>query len=342
MNKQANNPAEDEFDGEEFDFEIELEDEAAEPAVEKPSEKEKPESDDEKEETPSKPSDLDSESSDDDESNADELSEEDKARMGRRAQKRIRQLNREKKEWEEKYKSLETRLGEVETENKQNSGRVQASQRAAIEQKEAHLKSEEESAKAAMKTARQSGDDDAELAAFDRLSAVRAEQMIVGEYRKRLPAKSEDSSPPQKEQARQEDKELTTRREPQDRVPEPSTRTKRWHKANSWFGDNRVMTAAAAAIHEEIVEEGFDPGEDEDEYFTELDRRLQKEFPKLKKTQKTSTNVDSGASASAAPRKTKTKVRLSENELRRAKEWGISKEEYAKEKLKVMKKRGEV
>ena len=45
---------------------------------------------------------------------------------------------------------------------------------------------------------------------------------------------------------------------------------------NEWFGDDEIMTQAAFVIHNNLVNEGFDPSGDD--YYNELDSRLKVVF----------------------------------------------------------------
>ena len=64
--------------------------------------------------------------------------------------------------------------------------------------------------------------------------------------------------------------------------PEPPAEAMRWWKKNSWFNsagfeeESKVARRIDAALHAEGVY-----GNDEPEYYEEMDRRLQKRFPEL-------------------------------------------------------------
>lgn len=62
--------------------------------------------------------------------------------------------------------------------------------------------------------------------------------------------------------------------------PQPDVKATEWaeREENSWFGQDRAMTATAFTIHQQLVqEEGFDP--QSDEYYSEIDKRIRTEFP---------------------------------------------------------------
>jgi hypothetical protein len=115
-----------------------------------------------------------------------------------------------------------------------------------------------------------------------------------------------------------------------------------WMEKNPWFGDdgNRVMTASAKAIHEEIViNEGFDPNSDE--YYQEIDRRMRREFPHKfqdkRQNAQAVTPASSGRSATKSGRK-KT-VELTPGQVAFANKMNIPLERYAQEVAKLERKK---
>ena len=65
---------------------------------------------------------------------------------------------------------------------------------------------------------------------------------------------------------------------PQQQPRRPDPKAEDWAESNEWFGQDEAMTYAAFGIHKRLVEEeGFDP--QTNDYYSELDRRVAKEFP---------------------------------------------------------------
>lgn len=132
-------------------------------------------------------------------------------------------------------------------------------------------------------------------------------------------------------------------------APAPNPAAERWVAKNrSWLGNEKFMrqTRAARLIDVELDQEGLD--KNSDEYFAELDRRLNEQFPGFrggKKTQqktdgttkKTRQPVAPVASAGAA-RPSKNVVKLTKADLADMASWGLdpsNKEhlrEYARQK----------
>ena len=102
-----------------------------------------------------------------------------------------------------------------------------------------------------------------------------------------------------------------------------------WASKNEWFGNDNAMTYTAYDIHNNLMEEGFDPRSDE--YYTEVDKRIRKEFPHKFSdggdVNKPKQKVASVARKSASGRRT---VRLTPSQVAIAKKLGVPLEEYAK------------
>jgi hypothetical protein len=105
-----------------------------------------------------------------------------------------------------------------------------------------------------------------------------------------------------------------------------------WAEKNDWFGSDKMLTAAAMALHSTLVEdEGFDPTSDE--YYSEIDSRIRREFPhKFKTTQSAAPArvASAAASASKAAVQGRRSVKLSASQVAMAKRLNVPLEEYAK------------
>ena len=92
------------------------------------------------------------------------------------------------------------------------------------------------------------------------------------------------------------------------------------------------MTTAAFAIHQGLIEdEGFDPNSDE--YYTELDKRMRREFPHKFQSQKSGGGTQVASAGSSASRSTKQgrrTVKLTPSQVAIAKKLNVPLEEYAK------------
>jgi hypothetical protein len=105
---------------------------------------------------------------------------------------------------------------------------------------------------------------------------------------------------------------------------------------NQWFGQDRLMTRVAQAIHEQLVlEEDFDPTSDD--YYKEIDSRMRREMPN--KFQGKRSNAQTVAPASGNGRSVKSgrkkAVELTPGQVAFAKKMRIPLDKYAKEVAKL-------
>ena len=117
---------------------------------------------------------------------------------------------------------------------------------------------------------------------------------------------------------------------PQQQPRRPDPKAEQWASRNDWFGSDEAMTYAAFGIHKKLVEdEGFDP--QSDDYYNELDKRMQTEFPhKLNGGSKRPAQTVASVSRNTSGRSSGKKVRLTPSQVAIAKKLGVPLEEYAK------------
>ena len=117
---------------------------------------------------------------------------------------------------------------------------------------------------------------------------------------------------------------------PQQQPRRPDPKAEDWAESNAWFGQDEAMTYAAFGIHKRLVEEeGFDP--QTNDYYSELDRRVAKEFPhKLGNKKKRPAQSVASVSRNTSGRSSGKKVRLTPSQVAIAKKLGVPLEEYAK------------
>jgi hypothetical protein len=204
----------------------------------------------------------------------------------------------------------------VQKENTNLKGRMDALDKNYLEQFESRVSSELETAKRVLKEAHETGD-------IDKL--VEAQEALAELTLQKTTAKSskESSVEVQREAA------PAPQAAPQ-AAPDP--KAEKWAQENEWFGQDEVMTYAAFGIHRRMVEdEGFDPTSDE--YYAEIDNRLRNEFPNKFDSKARSNggrkvaSAESSASRKKSGRKT---VRLTPSQVAIAKRLNVPLEEYAK------------
>ena len=144
----------------------------------------------------------------------------------------------------------------------------------------------------------------------------------------------------------------------EDRVTEPDTpsevpqgqpqvtvdpRAKEWLSKNRWFGNgpdkNVEMTGFAYGVHEELVRSGIDPTSKPDDYYAEVDRRIQDRFPEqfggVEETRGSTPPQPVVASARRSGGNSR-KVQLTRSQVDLAKRLGLTKEQYAAQVAKEM------
>lgn len=185
------------------------------------------------------------------------------------------------------------------------------------------LEAQSIAAKDAFKKAYESGDADAIAVAQEQMSKI-----AIDQERFRI-AKQRSTTQAPAQQQRQEMQEQPVQRQQEARV-DPKAQS--WAEKNEWFGSDKMLTAAAMALHSTLVEdEGFDPTSNE--YYSEIDRRIRREFPHKFKTSQTAAPArvaSAASSASKAAVQGRRSVKLSASQVAMAKRLNVPLEEYAK------------
>ena len=185
------------------------------------------------------------------------------------------------------------------------------------------LEAQSIAAKDAFKKAYESGDADAIALAQEQMSKI-----AIDQERFRI-AKQRSTTQAPAQQQRQEMQEQPVQRQQEVRV-DPKAQT--WAEKNEWFGSDKMLTAAAMALHSTLVEdEGFDPTSNE--YYSEIDRRIRREFPHKFKTSQTAAPARVAPAASSASKAAvpgRRSVKLTASQVAMAKRLNVPLEEYAK------------
>lgn len=241
-------------------------------------------------------------------------------------QSRIKKLT-EKYRQEERDKSEAVRLSqELIEENKKLKTRVQALDTGYLSEYGTRLQSQTEAAKRMMKEAYEAGDSDRVVEAQQLMSNIAAEQQRYNSAKAQADRQA-------KVQVQQPQGQVQQEQPVQQQRAQPDPRAVAWKDKNEWFGSDKVMTAAAFALHSQLTdEEGFDPNTDE--YYSEVDKRLRHEFPhKFSETKKSGGGSQVASAGNSASRSTKSgrrSVKLSHSAVAIAKKLGVPLEEYAK------------
>lgn len=244
-------------------------------------------------------------------------------------QSRIKKLT-EKYRQEERDKAEALRVSqELLEENKKLKSRMQALDTGYLSEYGTRLQSQTEAAKRAYKEAYDAGDSDKMVEAQQALSNIAVETQRYNTAKLR----AEQQAKAQVAQRQQPVQQQAPQQPVQQQQAQPDPRAMEWKDKNTWFGEDKVMTAAAFALHSQLTEEeGFDPNTEE--YYSEVDSRMRKEFPHKFQTAKKSGGGSQVASASSSASRSnkqgRRSVKLSHSQVAIAKKLGVPLEEYAK------------
>ena len=195
------------------------------------------------------------------------------------------------------------------------------------------LDTQQTALKSIIRKAREEGDIDTETEANQRLTDLIMEQRQVAGW---LQSQEQQVQSYQQPQSQQPQNYQQPPPQPAQR-PAPSPQAEEWAERNPWFGQDRMLTYAAWGIHETLItQEGIDPNSEE--YYTELDRRLQTEFPSRFQNSGSASQIRQQRAAPAVAPATRSSginsarrtVRLSPSQVAIAKKLGVPLEEYAK------------
>jgi len=239
-------------------------------------------------------------------------------------QKRIAKLTRKMREAERQKEEAIAYAESIKKDKETVEGRLSKLDKTYVSEFESRVKTNLAAAKLALKTAIESQDIEAQVAAQEQIANLTMDAARLSSMKNR-------------EEAPKKEVNINTRRT--DRQPATDPKAEEWAANNTWFGNDSAMTYTAFDIHKKLVEEeGYDPKTDE--YYTEVDKRIRLEFPhKFDKVEskpteraKPAQNVASAKRSASTGRK-KT-VKLTPSQVAIAKRLGVPLEDYAKQ-LKI-------
>ena len=243
------------------------------------------------------------------------------------AEKRIRQLIRQRKERDEQIAALIQKNEELNSNLRTKDQEVNKVNKLSLDASEKQLTDKLELARSVYMEAFEEGDKERVLKAQEMLNEAQNDLKAVSS------AKIEYEEQPEAAPVQQQ-----PQYQPQVQ-PQNDPMAEEWAAKNSWFGQDNVKTAAALAIDAELKGEGYDPRDEE--FYQEIDNRLKKAFSpsvgeteeRVQESSSTPAQVVSGSSRLSPS--SSNKVKLSKEDVRLAQKWNIPLEQYAAEKLKV-------
>jgi len=189
------------------------------------------------------------------------------------------------------------------------------------------LKAQESQAKRALAEAMEAGDYEKVADAQEAISKIAIAKERVRVQKAKIAKQQQVAK--QQAQVAQQQPQPQQQAAPQ-QAPDPKLQS--WLGKNEWFGQDRLMTRAAQAIHEQLVlEEGFDPTSDD--YYKEIDNRMRREMPQKFKEKRSNAQTVAPASGNGRSVKSgrKKAVELTPGQVAFAKKMRIPLDRYAKE-----------
>jgi hypothetical protein len=239
-----------------------------------------------------------------------------------KVQSRINKLTAKSRAAERDKEEAQRLAEQLYQENQKLQQRVKGLDTGYLSEYGTRLEAQAIAAKDAFKKAYESGDPDALASAQEQMSKI-----AIDQERFRIAKQRSEAQPQQVERA-----EAPAPQAPRQQEVRVDKKAQTWAEKNDWFGSDKMLTAAAMALHSTLVEdEGFDPTSDE--YYSEIDSRIRREFPhKFKTTQSAAPArvASAAASASKAAVQGRRSVKLSASQVAMAKRLNVPLEEYAK------------
>ena len=239
-------------------------------------------------------------------------------------QKRIAKLTRKMREAERQKEEAIAYAESIKKDKETVEGRLSKLDKTYVSEFESRVKTNLAAAKLALKTAIESQDIEAQVAAQEQIANLTMDAARLSSMKNR-------------EEEPKKEVNINTQRT--DRKPATDPKAEEWAANNSWFGNDSAMTYTAFDIHKKLVEEeGYDPKSEE--YYAEVDKRIRVEFPhKFDKIENTSTERAKPAQTVASAKRSastgrKKTVKLTPSQVAIAKRLGVPLEDYAKQ-LKI-------
>ena len=248
------------------------------------------------------------------------------------AQRRIKQLIRQRKERDEQIQQLINEQENLRANIYHKDLESNKLNKLNIESTEKQLNDKITLARASYQEAFEGGHKEKLLAAQEALNEAQIDLKTLGATKYQLENQpAPQPIPAQQQQAVQQG---------------PDPKAEEWAAKNEWFGPDRIMTASALAIDAELKAEGYDPSDND--FYNEINKRMVTAFPHKfqgeaikERTAETSKPAQVVSGSSRTSRSSKNKVKLTKEDVRLAQKWGIPLEKYAQEKQKTVQADGE-
>ena len=251
-------------------------------------------------------------------------------------QRRINQLTSKRKQASEEAQAAYQYADKIQKENESMKVRLQQVSAGYNSEAEGRLKAQEAQATRAYAEASEAGDYDRAAKAQQALSQIAVAKDKVRSQKSQLERQGQQQKAQRQQQTQAPQQ---PQQQQQQAAPARDQKLDGWLDKNSWFGNDRIMTRTAQAIHETLVlEEDYDPTSDD--YYKEIDSRMRREMPQKFNTGKRSNaqTVAPASSGRSVKSGRKKSVELSPGQVAFAKKMRIPLEKYAREVAKLDKR----
>ena len=263
------------------------------------------------------------------------LSEEELDKRRDKTQKRINKLVAQRKETEEREAAALQFAQQQKSEADALRAQLSSLNTGYSAEASSRIDSQEAQAKAAFKEAYEAGEVDKMADAQQVMAKIAIEKERLRIFKGNQEKQQQVRQAQQNYQA-----QPGAQQQPQQQEyappPQPDAKATEWAERdeNSWFGQDRAMTATAFTIHQQLVqEEGYDP--QSDEYYSEIDKRIRTEFPHKFEGKTTRTQTVAPVTQGKTSQKSKKSVKLTPAQISVAKKLGVPLDAYAKEVAKI-------
>jgi hypothetical protein len=215
-------------------------------------------------------------------------------------------------------------------ENKALKGRVNSTEKVAVDSYKVTAQQEMDIAKREYREAYEAGDSEKLVEAQEKMTSARIKMDKV-----LYAAENIDNR-----KALQERENEVQIQQQQVRKPiVPDTKAATWQERNNWFGQDDEMTSLALGLHEKLVKENGMAYATTDEYYRRIDETMRKRFPEnfedVEDEKPQSRTKPSTVVAPASRSTSSKKIRLNTSQQSIAKKLGLTNEQYARELVKM-------
>lgn len=207
---------------------------------------------------------------------------------------------------------------QVIEENKRLKSHLNENEKSILQSVSKNVEMEMEQAKRSYREAYESGDTEKMLEAQQKLTDVALRQEKVKNFK---PTPLQIETPV-----------VQTRQE----TPRADPSAVAWQQENAWFGQDKLMTGMALALHEQLKDDGVVLSSQE--YYRRIDETMRQRFPEKFETDKPNESSRTRPSTNVAPATRSTapkKIRLTQSQLAISKKLGLSPEQYAQAVIKM-------